>query len=327
MHCLKLKYLSPLLILAFLFVPSPAFSKDSCYDCHGRKGTKRFVERERIEQSVHGHLDCVKCHVDVTGVPHKETAKVNCGICHFLGREGAPTEKARDYKLSVHGRATASGNSAAPTCQTCHGSHYILPSGDARSATYRSKIPELCSRCHPAEFEEYGKSIHAQVLQAGGDPKAPTCFDCHMEHLVPPTGSDKWKLDLIMQCGGCHKEQMETYRKTYHGKVTSLGYTTVAKCADCHGSHGIVPVTDAASPLSDRKITATCGKCHAKATTGFTKFYAHGEEKNRDKYPVLYYTWLFMTILLIGTFTFFLTHTFLWAYRSLKERMSKKEGE
>jgi len=42
---------------------------------------------------------------------------------------------------------------------------------------------------------------------------------------------------------------------------------------------------------------------------------------------VLYYTFLFMTILLLGTFAFFFTHTFLWAYRSLKERMNKKGGE
>ena len=40
----------------------------------------------------------------------------------------------------------------------------------------------------------------------------------------------------------------------------------------------------------------------------------------------LYYTYLFMTLLLIGVFTFFLTHTFLWAYRALKERIQKKGG-
>jgi len=32
-----------------------------------------------------------------------------------------------------------------------------------------------------------------------------------------------------------------------------------------------------------------------------------------------------MTLLLIGVFTFFLTHTFLWFYRSLKERMKRRE--
>ena len=288
---------------------------------------KRYIDLPLFEQSVHGFLGCAKCHIDVSGFPHRSAAKVNCGICHFLGREGAPAEQARAYKMSVHGRAQASGNAAAPTCQTCHGSHYIFPPADTRSATSKPKIPALCSQCHPGEFEVYTKSIHGRELLGKNNKKAPTCFDCHLEHMVPPTGDDKWKLDLIKQCGGCHTEQMATYRKSYHGKVTQLGYTTMAKCSDCHGSHDIVAVTDAASPLSGQNIVATCRKCHAGATAGFTKFYAHGEEKDRNKYPVLYYTWIFMTTLLVSVFAFFLTHTFLWAYRSLKERMNRKGEE
>jgi len=326
MNRIELHFLTALLLFSCLMVPSPAVSQDGCYNCHGQRGAKRYIDRALFEQSVHGFLECAKCHIDVTGFPHKNASKVSCGICHFLGREGAPAEQARQYKLSVHGRASAAGNAAAPACQTCHGSHYIFPPADRRSSTHRTKIPGLCSQCHPREFEEYGKSIHARELEKG-DKKAPTCFDCHLEHLTPPTGEDQWKLALIKQCGGCHTEQMATYRKTYHGKVTQLGYATVATCADCHGSHGIVAVTDAASPLSSRNILATCRKCHPKATAGFTKFYAHGEEKDRNKYPILYYTWLFMTVLLVSVFAFFLTHTFLWAYRSLKERMHRKEGE
>ena len=66
--------------------------------------------------------------------------------------------------------------------------------------------------------------------------------------------------------------------------------------------------------------------CHPHATEGFTKFYAHPEELDREKYPALFYTYIFMTTLLIGVFTFFFIHTFLWTYRSLKERIKKREG-
>jgi hypothetical protein len=120
---------------------------------------------------------------------------------------------------------------------------------------------------------------------------------------------------------------MKTYRKTYHGKVTRLGYANMAKCSDCHGSHTVLRVADPDSTLSQKNILTTCRKCHPKATAGFTKFYAHAEETNRAKYPIMYYTYIFMTALLISVFAFFLTHTFLWAYRSLKERMQKKGGE
>jgi hypothetical protein len=319
--------LLPVLFLGSLLMSSLALSAEQCLDCHGQKGMPGYVDRTLFEQSVHSPLSCTQCHQGVSSYPHnKNIAKVNCGSCHFTGKNGAPQTQGQQYELSVHGKAAAAGNPSVPVCQTCHGSHYIFPSADARSMTNRKKIPTLCSSCHPSEFAEYEKSIHAAVL-ANTDEKTPTCFDCHMEHLTPPTGSSRWQLSLIRQCGTCHPEQMSTYHKTYHGKVTELGYATMAKCSDCHGSHAIVAVSDPASPLSSQNILTTCRKCHPAATAGFTKFYAHPEEGDRAKYPILYYTFVFMTALLISVFAFFLTHTFLWAYRSLKERLQKKGGE
>lgn len=286
-----------------------------------------YVDRAAFEQSVHGRFDCIKCHLDVSGYPHAKVLKVNCGSCHFLGREGAPKEKAQEYKLSVHGRALATGNTVAPNCQTCHGSHNIFRAGDSRSSTRRENIPSLCSKCHSKEFADYGTSVHGKEFLKMQNPGVPTCFDCHMEHRIPNVGDEQWMLSLITQCGNCHAEEMKTYRKTYHGKITRLGYANMAKCSDCHGSHTILPVADPGSTLSQRNILATCRKCHPRATSGFTKFYAHAEESNREKYPIMFYTYIFMTTLLISVFAFFLTHTFLWAYRSLKERMQKKGGE
>lgn len=317
-------------LIAVLFLcapfPSLAASNDTCYNCHGHKGSSGYVDRALFEQSVHGFLDCNKCHVDISGYPHARISKVSCGICHFLGRESAPNKQAREYQMSVHGRAYTEGKFVVPNCQTCHGYHYIYPSSDPRASTYKQKIPQLCSTCHPKEFEIYSTSIHARELIDRKNDQAPTCFDCHLEHLTPPTGDDQWKLALIKQCGNCHTEQMKTYRKTYHGKVTQLGYATAAKCADCHGSHDITAVANRASKLSEQNILATCRTCHANATTGFTKFYAHAEEGNRAKYPVLYYTYILMTSLLIAVFSFFFLHTLLWAYRSLRERMRTKGG-
>ncbi len=272
-------------------------------------------------------FECTKCHLSMTSYPHGSVARVNCGICHFLGRDGAPKEEAQQFKMSVHGRVNPLGKNVVPTCQTCHGSHYIYPASDTRSATRRQKVPALCSQCHPREAEDYGKSIHGAAVLERNYSIAPTCFDCHMEHLVPPTGDNQWMLSLIKQCGNCHREQMTTYRRTYHGKVTQLGYTTMAKCSDCHGSHAITRVKDKASPLSADNILTTCRKCHPAATGGFTQFYAHADETNRAKYPIMFYTFVFMTTLLIGTFAFFFTHTFLWAYRALRERMRGKGGE
>jgi len=315
-----------LFAFAVIVLPFAAVSAENCSECHNQKGMPGFIDQKAFSESVHSVFLCTQCHIGITAYPHGTVAKVYCGICHFLSRDGAPAEKAQEYKVSVHNRISPVGQNVVPTCQTCHGSHYIYPAGDRRSATRRENIPALCSQCHPRAYEEYRTSIHGIETIDRNNAKAPTCFDCHQEHLIPPTGDAQWKLYLIQECGSCHSEQMKTYRRTYHGKVTQLGYATMAKCSDCHGSHRITRITDSASVLSEQNILNTCRKCHPRATRGFTKFYAHADETNRGKYPVLYYTYLFMTTLLIGVFTFFFMHTFLWAYRSLKERMNKKGG-
>jgi predicted CXXCH cytochrome family protein len=315
-----------LCILAVFSFSAVALAQEDCLSCHGQEGMTGYVSPKAFKQSVHGKFSCNNCHVGFTGYPHNKKSSVNCSSCHSTGQSGAPMEQARNYQLSVHGMAQTSGNASAPKCQTCHGSHYIFPSADNRSITRRQNIPTLCSRCHPAEFQEYRASIHGREFLQNNNTSAPTCFNCHEEHLVPNTQNKQWMLDLVKTCGNCHSDQIKEYRKTYHGKVTQLGYTTVAKCADCHGSHAIQLVHDPASTLSGQNILATCRKCHPAATAGFTKFYAHPDESNREKYPLIYYTLLFMTLLLIGVFTFFFTHTFLWLYRSMKERMKKKGG-
>ena len=313
------------LILSFT-TTAAAVAKEDCLSCHGQKGMQGFIDKNSFQQSVHGGLDCTKCHSGISAYPHGKVIRVNCGSCHFLGRDGAPREKAQDYKLSVHGQALQAGNAGAPNCQTCHGSHAIYRSTDERSRTRRQKVPALCSQCHPQPFQDYQSSIHGRELFERKNPGVPSCFDCHAEHRIPRVSDEQWKLAVITQCGNCHAEEMSTYHKTYHGKVTRLGYANIAKCSDCHGSHKILPRTDPASKLSEKNIVATCAACHPGATASFTKFYAHAEETNREKYPILYYTFIFMTTLLISVFAFFLTHTVLWAYRAVKERLEKKGG-
>jgi hypothetical protein len=138
------KLLAAVVIAFCCTIPFFADAKDACYDCHGQKGAKKHVDRTLFEQSVHGFLACDKCHIDISGYPHRTKAKVNCSICHALGRDGAPSKQAQEYKLSVHGRVNPVGNNSVPTCQTCHGSHYIYPSADARSLTNRKNISTFC---------------------------------------------------------------------------------------------------------------------------------------------------------------------------------------
>lgn len=315
------KMLLTIVVLAVTLIAAEDVSaREDCLTCHGRAGVARFVDESLYGASVHGKLPCNSCHLDVAGFPHRKVAHVKCFICHFTGSMGAP--KVKEFKESIHGKALAKGNMGAANCQTCHGSHSILPARDERSMTSRRNVPVLCSGCHGAEYQEYQRSIHGQEFIEKKNQRAAVCVDCHMEHhLIRGVEEPSWKLSLINECGSCHAEQLNTYRKTFHGKVARLGYATVAKCSDCHGSHRILPAGNKDSMIAEGHIVATCGKCHPGATAAFTKFYAHPEESDRKKYPMLFYVYYFMSALLIGVFTFFFIHTFLWAYRALKVRM------
>jgi nitrate/TMAO reductase-like tetraheme cytochrome c subunit len=172
------------------------------------------------------------------------------------------------------------------------------------------------------------KSIHAQAFFQKGEEKAAVCYDCHEEHRIPNVNQPRWKLWLVRECGSCHERELATYRDTIHGEVDRLGYTTVARCPDCHGHHDILPPSEPASTLyPGANRLQTCRKCHPAATASYTEYYAHPNMYDRKNYAPLYYTHIFMTLLIFGVFSFFLLHTFLWAYRSLKERAKSKEKD
>ena len=76
---------------------------------------------------------------------------------------------------------------------------------------------------------------------------------------------------------------------------------------------------------STRPISSkTCSKCHKGATVSFTKFYAHGEPTDRHNYPILFYTFVGMTTLLVGVFAVFWVHTLFWMFRGFIENRHKK---
>jgi cytochrome b subunit of formate dehydrogenase len=70
----------------------------------------------------------------------------------------------------------------------------------------------------------------------------------------------------------------------------------------------------------------TCEQCHENAHLQFTGYLTHATHHERDKYPALYYAFWGMTLLLIGTFTFFGLHTLAWLPRSWKTRHALKSA-
>jgi c(7)-type cytochrome triheme protein len=306
---------------------------DTCARCHEQQvkiyrtsihGTARARGDEEAAtcQSCHGSAHAILVRSDARAPTYHLNLPRTCAKCH-----GDPELARRHnievgdvYKLymdSIHGRAISrSGLLVAANCSDCHGSHEIRPPSDPASRVFRANVPATCGACHAGVLKEYAQSVHGQAVAAGSK-AAPICIDCHSAHEIRRVEAEAWKLDIIKECGTCHKESLRTYRDTFHGKVTALGFTRVARCSDCHGAHDIYPTHEVKSTVHRQNLVTTCGRCHPAANDNFVRYDPHAEPENPGRDPLLHYTWLFMTWLLVGTFTFFGLHTVLWGVRSL----------
>lgn len=305
-------------------------ASDDCLACHGdaeakrENGTSIAVDLKVFTDSKHGPLECVDCHKDLATVqdfPHAEKlAKVNCANCH--DEEGAK------YHDSIHSWAKEKAGLAAvaPACADCHGKHDIRGTDDKAGRAFRANIPATCGSCHSGVLEQYNQGVHAAKRAAGND-TAPVCIDCHTAHGIKRTDTDASRLGVTAECGTCHAESMRTYRDTFHGQVTRLGFVRVATCADCHGAHNIFPKADARSMVNAANRVTTCRKCHTDANENFAQYDPHADRHDKARSASLYYTGRFMDGLLLGVFGFFGIHTVLWLGRGLKERGRKNGAE
>ena len=205
---------------------------------------------------------------------------------------------------------------------------FVLAMKPAAPAPASNTEQLVCLVCHGQEG--FTPHVDAKVL-AGSVHAQRACLDCHKNITGIPheraqgAARDAGKLAMIRDgCGGCHIENFRSYGDTYHGQVTTAGYTYTAMCFDCHGKHDIKRVSDPASTVHPDNRLATCQKCHANATKGFVTFQPHANTHDRERYPYMWFTAKFMMLLITGVFLFFWTHCALWFYREWKDRRDGK---
>ena len=325
----------------------------ACVDCHADLATTtEFPHPEKVQRvscatchdepvkmhasSVHAQADkgatCVTCHgahdILPSSDPASRTHALNlpktCSTCHSGNHLVGPAGRVgTEYQDSVHGRAIErSGLVVSANCSSCHGAHDIRRKNDPASRVHRSNIANTCATCHQGIQTLYARSVHAQQV-AQGNTAAAVCSDCHTSHRVQRTENDAWRLAVIDECGTCHVNRISTYRDTYHGKVTELGFTRVAGCSSCHGSHTILPASHPESAIAPQNRVATCRQCHTEANENFAKYDPHADKNDPERSPALYYTNRFMQTLLLGVILFFGAHTLLWFPRSFKARRER----
>ena len=122
-------------------------------------------------------------------------------------------------------------------------------------------------------------------------------------------------------CSECHPEKVANIHVT-RAKIT---------CRQCHGGEPIASVGEFYSPLNPiRRHAYVCAKCHEGAGASFATYVVHAPSpaaaKTSQTFPALYYVFWLMVALAIGTFAFFIPHTFLWGIREFWTK-EKENGE
>jgi cytochrome b subunit of formate dehydrogenase len=292
-----------------------------CGACHG-------MASKQLGKSVHADHTCKKCHgpahkVDKASDPDARLSALGqlktCGKCH--------DEVMAGFEHSVHGKGLIKSGltEAAPSCSDCHGAHNIGMHADDKAKTGHLKSPETCGACHQSVLKDWEASSHGLLWKEGKD--GPVCVDCHLdEHDVKDPTTAEMREHIPADCGSCHEEGLETFRDSFHGKATALGWSSVAMCSDCHTPHQNLPASNPASSIHPDNLKATCGSCHPKEVeaAGFMTFDPHVNPHDEATLPQLRFIYFFMTGLLLGVFAFFGIHLLLWLQRGL---VGKLRGE
>ena len=312
-------------LLLFVVIALPAAAEQgmaidpaTCLGCHSNK-----MSAHDFAASVHGKNACTSCHADITDLAKHmkkeiKVQKVDCARCH--------KKQTSEHSGSVHAEKGV-------TCAQCH--------TDIHTHTYWKNDKRIavagCIKCHD-KAAGYQKSTHGKGVAAGNMDSA-ACNDCHNLHAIAKVGGAKdpkareFHTKICIKCHNDHElmarnkldtSAVKSYLESYHGKNYRLGFPEkVAGCSDCHTAHSILPKSDPQSSINPANLVNQCTPCHAKATVLFSQFYSHGEMTNRSKFPILYYTFIAMTGLLISTFAVFWVHTLLWMFRGFVENREK----
>jgi len=159
------------------------------------------------------------------------------------------------------------GDSRAPSCQSCHGESKQHLAGAVESKTrpqpdvvFGSKhttagyVPndagsqsEACLTCHKSGLRQHWPGSQHQANDVA-------CASCHSVHT--PKDPMLVKIEQPTVCFTCHKEQRA---QTHQISTHPLDVGKMA-CSDCHNPHG----SPGPKLLAKNTVTETCFTCHAE---------------------------------------------------------------
>ncbi len=266
----------------FRGAPKKTQIPEFCARCHADPGTMRkynpgirtdqlseyltSVHGKRLKQGDTNAATCVDCHSvhDILPVsdPRAPVYATNvastCAKCHAdaarMKDYKIPTNQFALYSRSVHAKALAGGDTAAPTCTTCHGNHGATPPGV-------TSVANVCGTCHAFNQQLFEKSPHQAAFAKMG---LPGCVQCHSNHgIVEPT--DDWvgtgDKALCIQChakgdaGYAAAQQMaDDIASLEAGQKKAQGIIDEAELSGMEVSNAKVQLTDAHADLIKARV-------------------------------------------------------------------------
>jgi len=151
----------------------------TCSDCHGAHGIRQVADTRSSVAPPHVAQTCARCHSDADRMtPYGRSAEV-----------------VTDWSNSVHAAALLErGDTSAPTCNTCHGSHGATPPGiDA--------VANVCAQCHVREAELFRDSIKGDLFDLMG---LADCLVCHSNHRIEKPDQTWIGTESPAVCAQCH---------------------------------------------------------------------------------------------------------------------------
>jgi len=327
---------------AHYVLPGATIAPKICSSCHADQ-VKEFLSGIHAKAAKNGDKQspsCETCHGPVHKIlpadnPASRVAKKNlpvtCGSCHsnpdFLSKHQIPiAHPVETFSWSVHGRALAAGNPAAPSCSDCHASHAIFPARDSRSKINHWNVPATCGACHTEIEKIYDQSVHGQAV-AHSVSDAPVCTDCHGEHNILATSNPLSPVNPARvsdtTCGRCHGDErlnarydlppdrVPSFANSFHGLESRAGGQTVANCASCHGTHNIFRSSDPRSTVNPANLARTCGACHPGAGEKFAIGPVHILAQSRSEHIVVKSIRWFYWIMIPLAIAFMFSHHLL----------------
>ena len=229
-----------------------------CGDCHADVARMnpyglRTDELAAYRTSGHGkHLaetgdDTVAVCIDCHGIhdilprdnPNSRTYFANipgtCATCHAdpkrMSAHGLPTDIVDQYRGSIHGHLVLEqGDSGAPNCATCHGSHGAAPPGFA-------EVGHVCGKCHQQVEQYFLESVHGRL------PRRVSCVACHggtgdprNHHITKATPAADKLVEIYRRVAGAVDTSDAKVRGAFTQAVDNLdtALRPASVCPRCH---------------------------------------------------------------------------------------------